>query len=165
MKERKRETGDTQSSTLGDRPGNVRRQHVAAQAVRLSLDKPQVARLEQVGRREERVVAVQGVHQRQVGLVDIDGVGQVRQLGRHGVPEPAVGQQARLARRRLDGHALQEGLEGVELGRERGDGVHPGQEAARGRHHEGREGHVVRPGVVQDGEGGEGWSEGAHGWQ
>lgn len=89
-----------------------------------------MARLEEVRRREERVVPVQGVHQREVALVLVDARGEVGELGGDGGAERAVGEQAGRAGEGLDGHALEEGLEGGKVGGEGGDGVHSREEAA-----------------------------------
>lgn len=89
-----------------------------------------MAGLEEVRRRKERVVPVQGVHQREVVLVFVDARSQVGQLGGDGVAECSVGEQAGRAREGLDGHALEEGLEGGEVGGEGGDGVHSREEAS-----------------------------------
>lgn len=86
-------------------------------------------------------------------LVQVHGSGEVRKPCVDLITERPLCEETRLARERLDGHPLQDGLKCVELGREGNDRVGTGEEAPRGRHHEGWEGVVIWTGVVQDVEG------------
>lgn len=146
----------------GDGAGDVGWEDLTAETVGFATEEALVAGLEEVGGSEEGVITVEGVHQGEVGFVLFDGVGEVGQFGLDDVTELALGEEAGVAGLGLNGHALQDGLDGVEVGRKGRDGVHPGQEAARGGDHEGRDGHVVRTGVIQDVED-LGGVEGAHG--
>lgn len=119
-----------------------------------------MAGLEQIGRGQEGVVTVQGVHDGEVVLVQVHGLAEVREDGVDLGAQFGLGQQAGGAVRLLDGHALEDGLEGIKLLGQGLDGVGAGEEAAGGGDHEGGHGVVIWTGIVQDVECGS--AEGTH---
>ncbi|KAL2289843.1 hypothetical protein FJTKL_01146 [Diaporthe vaccinii] len=147
---RRQKKVNSQLSNPSHRPRNNSRQALAPQPIRLAPQEPLMAGLKQVRRQQERVVPVQGVHERLVVGVLVDGPGEVGKPGLDLGAQPALRQQPRLPGRRLDGHAPQDVLEGVEVGGELPDRVGAGQEAARLGHHEGLQGVVVWAAVLQD---------------
>ena len=127
---------------------------LTAETVLLTADEALVARLKEVGRGKERVVSVESVHERQVVLVEVHELSQVRENGVDLISKLGVSQQTGLARQSLDGHAVEDVIQRLELLGELDDGVHAGKETTGSGNHEGRDGHVIRTRVVQDCEGG-----------
>lgn len=109
-----------------------------------------MAWLKQVSRQKERIVTVDGIHQRQVVLVHVHGKGEVGELLVDGRSEQVLGQQAWLSRGRLDRHALEDVLERLEFCRELPDGLCTRQETTGLGDHEGLEGCVFGTAVLQD---------------
>ena len=91
-----------------------------------------MAWLEEIGRRQEGVIPIEGIHKRQVILILINQCGQIREVLGYSVAESAAGEKARFSGRRLDRHTLEDGFERAEFGGEVDDGIHSGQKSPGG---------------------------------
>jgi len=112
-----------------------------------------MTRLQQIRRRQERIVPIQRVHQRQIILVLLNRRAEVRKFLEHRLAKRARGQEAGAPGGGLDGHAGQDGFERVEIGGEADEWVGAREEAPRRGDHEGGERGVCGEGVGEDGEG------------
>lgn len=143
---------------------NLLGQSLSSQTILLTSNESLVAGLQQVGRGQEGVVTVEGVHEREVVLVQVHGLSEVGELIVDHISQLGLGQKARLSGQGLDWHALEDILKSVKLLGKSDDGLRPGEEAPGGGDHKGREGEVIRTGVVQDAEGRVAGGNGTHLW-
>jgi hypothetical protein len=69
-----------------------------------------MARLKKIRRGKERVVSVEGIHQREVSFVQLHRISEIRKVVVNFFTKLAVGEKTWLARQSLDGHTLEDRL-------------------------------------------------------